>query len=123
MEIYKSRLVATGFHQTLGATIRLVLSIALMKNWVIEQWDVNNTFLNKDLLEKVCMAQPERFEDVTKPNHVSELVKALYGLKQVPTSSFEKLKSTLVSQGFKNQGQTLRCLSLITVLILSWNIF
>ena len=55
----KARLVAKGFHQLIGfdyleifspavkpATIRVVLTLALSRHWVIRQLDVNNAFLN-----------------------------------------------------------------------------
>lgn len=56
---YKARLVAKGYHQTQGidffetfslvvkpCTIRIVLSLAVMKHWPIRQLDVNNAFVN-----------------------------------------------------------------------------
>ncbi|RVW43373.1 Retrovirus-related Pol polyprotein from transposon RE1 [Vitis vinifera] len=87
---YKARLVAKGFHQQAGfdftetfspvvkpSTIRVVFTIALSRNWAIKQLDVNNAFLNGDLLHK-----------------------ALYGLKQAPRAWFEKLHQALLSFGF-----------------------
>ena len=115
IERYKARLVAKGFHQTPGidfnetfshvvkaATIQLVLSIAVMKNWGVIQLDVNNAFLNGDLVEDVYMMQPEGFIDKAQPNHVCKLRKALYGLKQAPRTWFEKLKRALIDWGFTN---------------------
>ena len=68
---YKACLVAKGFHQqfrkdsfetfspvTKPVTIRTVLSIALSKQWVIRQLDVNNAFLHSTLHEDVFMVQP-----------------------------------------------------------------
>ena len=59
---YKARLIAKGFHQvasfdfneTFGlvvklTTIRVVLTIALVSNWVVKHLDINNAFLNGDL--------------------------------------------------------------------------
>ncbi|KAH9651467.1 hypothetical protein KPL70_026754 [Citrus sinensis] len=56
---YKVRLVAKGFHQThsvdytetfspvvKASTVRVVLSITVMNNWLLRQIDVNNVFLN-----------------------------------------------------------------------------
>ena len=69
---YKARLVANGFHQTPGidyfetfspvvkqSTMRIVLSLAVMKSWKIRQIDINNVFLNGQL--NVYMFQPEGF--------------------------------------------------------------
>ena len=63
---YKARLVAKGFHQQLGfdftktfslvvkpITIRIMLIIVLTQGSIVRQLDVNNTFLNGVLQEKV----------------------------------------------------------------------
>lgn len=67
---YKTRLVAKGYHQTQmidffetfnpvvkPCTIRIVLSLAVMKHWPIRRLDVNNAFLNGVLQEDVFMHQ------------------------------------------------------------------
>nr|GEV37324.1 agamous-like MADS-box protein AGL27 isoform X3 [Tanacetum cinerariifolium] len=46
--------------------------------------DVKSAFMNGFINEKVYVAQPMRFIDFEKPNHVYKLKKALYGLKQAP---------------------------------------
>lgn len=94
---YKAHLIAKGFHQrpeinnshtfTLvvkPATIRLILSIAVMHGWSFRQLDINNTFLHSSLEEIVFMHQPPGFQDPSKPHHVCKLKKSIYGLKQAP---------------------------------------
>ncbi|GJV04345.1 copia protein [Tanacetum coccineum] len=82
-ERYKARLVGYGrSHQVVvdceeifsliaqPATIRMVLSLALSKSWLINQIDVKNAFLHDTLNETVCMHQPMGFRDASYPNHV-----------------------------------------------------
>ena len=94
MQKYKARLVAQGFNQRLDfdsietfspmvkpTSIQLILSLVVSNSWCIRQLDVNNAFLNGDLLEDVYMKQPQGYE-VGDGSLVCKLTKALYGLKQ-----------------------------------------
>ncbi|GKA23666.1 ribonuclease H-like domain-containing protein [Tanacetum coccineum] len=76
LSMYKARLVANGRSQQIGvdfgdmfspvvkpATIRIVLSLALSRDWPVHQLDVKNAFLNGDLSKIVYMYQPPGFVD------------------------------------------------------------
>lgn len=42
--------------------------------------DINNAFLNDDLIKEVFMSQLEGFVDSQYPSHVCKLKKSFYGL-------------------------------------------
>ena len=97
LERLKARLVAKGFNQVDGvdfsetfspvvklASIRLSLTIAIVKGWEIHQLDVKNAFLHGHLSQPVYMQQPPGYVDLKLPTHVCQLSCALYGLKQAP---------------------------------------
>ncbi|KAE8659142.1 Detected protein of confused Function [Hibiscus syriacus] len=109
---YKARLVAKGFLQKPGidfdevfspvvkpATIRVIISLVLSREWKLRQIDVNNAFLNGMLTEEVYMTQPPGYEQ-GNGELVCKLHKAIYGLKQAPRAWFERLKVYLESEGF-----------------------
>ncbi|KAG8472475.1 hypothetical protein CXB51_034278 [Gossypium anomalum] len=73
----KVRLVAQRFFQAAGLdyhetfspvvkvnTVRLILALAVSRKWKLQQVDVNNAFLNGDLVEDIYMKQPPGFEVV-----------------------------------------------------------
>ncbi|WP_353805846.1 reverse transcriptase domain-containing protein, partial [Acinetobacter baumannii] len=110
---YKARLVAKGYNQEYGLdysetfgpvirkeTIRLVVSLAVRNNWLINQLDVSNAFLHGMLDETIYMTQPPGSVDPRFPQHVCKLQKSLYGLKQAPRAWYTRLKTFLQGLGF-----------------------
>ena len=113
IERFKARLVAKGYHQQPGLdftenfspvvkanTIRLVLSLAITRQWTIRQIDIQNAFLHGQLQEEVYMQQPQGYVHPDFPHHVCRLKKSLYGLKQAPRAWFSRLIETLQQLGF-----------------------
>ena len=81
-------------------TVRILLSVAVAKNWEIHQLDVNNAFLHGDITEEVYMRLPPSYS-TAHPGKVCRLQKSLYGLRQSPRNWFEKLTIALRRYGFK----------------------
>jgi hypothetical protein len=90
---YKARLVADGGLQEEGTdfkssyspvvsstTLKLLLAIAIKRNWYIKQLDVKTAYLNGTLDEDTYMYIPEGFE--YEKGKVCKLIKSLYGLRQ-----------------------------------------
>ena len=82
------------------ATIRMVLSIALSRQWSVHQLDVKNAFLHCTLSETVYCSQPSGFVDTARPDYVCRLHKSLYGLKQAPHAWYNCFATHLQSLGF-----------------------
>ena len=93
---YKARLVARGFTQRYGVdyegtfspvvrsdTLRLLLALPVNSNPIscIDHLDVNSAFLNSEIIEEICMEQPENYVVKGFESYVCELKKALNGLK------------------------------------------
>lgn len=81
-------------------SIRLILTLAVSKDWRIHQIDVSNVFLHGHLEEWITVCQPFGFEDPSNPDYVCLLNKVLYGLKQSPRCWFKRLREALVTMEF-----------------------
>lgn len=64
--------------------MRLLLSIACAKHFVLQQMDVNSAFLNGILQEEAYVEQPKEVVNPEYPDYDFKLRKALYSLKQAP---------------------------------------
>jgi hypothetical protein len=109
IERYKARLVAKGYSQKEGIdyietfapvlkykSLRILLSIAAIKDMEVKQMDVETAFLNAEIKEEVYMEQPEGFHDGNNDN-VYRLLKTLYGTKQAPHEWNNTLNEFIIS--------------------------
>jgi len=82
-------------------SVRLVLTLAISKNWRLLQLDISNAFLHGKLNERIVVSQPAGFEDSVHPKRVCLLKKSLYGLKQAPRMWYQRLREYLGSVNFR----------------------
>nr|GFA41314.1 retrotransposon protein, putative, Ty1-copia subclass [Tanacetum cinerariifolium] len=109
----KAQLVAKGYAREEGIdfkesfapvarleAVRIFVTYAAYKSFLIYQMDVKTEFLNAPLKEEVYVVQPDRFVEPDHPEKVYRLRKALYGLKQAPRAWYDELSNFLMSKGF-----------------------
>ena len=82
------------------ATIRVILALASINRWELQQLDVSNAFLHGDLSEEVYMSIPPGLSGYSS-SQCCKLKKSLYGLEQASQKWYEKLSDLLISSGYK----------------------
>ena len=110
---YRARLVAKGFTQIPGIdydetfspvarfeSLRLLLALAALEDWEIQQMDVKSAFLNGVLDEEIYMEQPQGFISPGSETKVCRLRKAIYGLKQASRTWNLQFHGFLTGIGF-----------------------
>jgi hypothetical protein len=113
LDRYKARWVLRGFTQrpkvdydktfslvVKFVIVRIVLSLALSRDWAVHQLDVKNVFFHGTLIEIVYSSQPTGFVDSACPDLVYRLNCSLYDLKQAPWDWYSHFASHLASLGF-----------------------
>jgi hypothetical protein len=118
IERFKAWLVAKGFTQREGIdytetfspvsckhSLRIIMALVVHYDLELHQIDVKTTFLNRNLLDNVYMAQPKGF--VVKGNeHMGcHLKKFIYGLKQAFRQWYLKFDETIRSFGLKENEE------------------
>ncbi|GMF32340.1 unnamed protein product [Phytophthora lilii] len=107
--------MAKGFKQKYGVdvfetyspvanmnSIRVVLSVVVVKAYVTEQLDVDTAFLNSKLKEQVFMEVPYGVPNAD--NMMCKFNKAIYGLKQATSAWYQTIHAVIMQIGFRGCG-------------------
>jgi hypothetical protein len=83
-------------------SLRVVLHITAVNDWVIEQYNVKTAFLNSILPEDEVqyMEQPPGFAELDKQAYVWRLLRSLYGMRQSSRIWNRALHALFLSWGF-----------------------
>nr|GEY21096.1 retrovirus-related Pol polyprotein from transposon TNT 1-94 [Tanacetum cinerariifolium] len=113
VERKKARLVVSGYNQQEGldykhtfspvaklATFKVLIALAIAKQWPLHQLDVNNAFLHGYIDEEIYVLPPQGYNKAAK-GQVSKLKKSLYGLKQASKQWNHKLTKFLIRLGYE----------------------
>jgi hypothetical protein len=114
IERYKARLCARGFTQKHGIdynetfapvlkykSLRILLSLAAVRDYEIKQMDVETAFLNGTLEEQCFMEVPEGFDYGGDKDLIVQLLKSLYGTKQASHVWNVDVNKFIISTGFR----------------------
>ena len=89
-QVYGFDYYDTFFHVAKIAFVRLLLYVAAMQSWPLNQLDIKNAFLHGDLAKEVYMEQPPGFVAQGEFGLVCKLRHSLYDLKQAPRACFDQ---------------------------------
>jgi len=114
VERFKARLVAKGFTQREGIdynetfspistkdSFMIIMALVAHYDMELHQMDVKTAFLNGDLHETSCMAQPEGFAMEGKEHLGCRLKKSIYRLKQASRQWYLKFDEIIRKFDFK----------------------
>ena len=82
--------------------LRVILALAAIHGWDMQQLDIKGAYLNGLLKEIIFMIQPPGYEDGT--GKVLLLLHSLYGLKQSGRAWYHKLDLETLQQQYGNSG-------------------
>ena len=110
---FKAHLVTKGYTQKYGIdyyevftlvarhyTIRMVISLTAMNEWIVFQLDVKSAFLYGELVEQVFVNQQPSYVKKASKHMVYKLKKALYGLKQNIRAWYNLIDTYFSKTGF-----------------------
>lgn len=115
LDRYKARLVAKGFTQTQRvdcfqtfslvekmSTVRIMLSLAVVQNWTLNQLDILMPFCMGICMRKsICIFHlVSLFLLIYWQEPCLQLIKSLYGLRQEPREWFTKFSQVVLAYGF-----------------------
>ncbi|CAI7821010.1 unnamed protein product [Closterium sp. NIES-54] len=111
--VFKARYVARGFSQRQGVdffqtfsptpkmtTLRVLLHIAVQRDYELHSLDFSTAFLQGSLHEEIWLRRPPIFTGSFPAGTQWSLRRPVYGLRQVPREWHDTLKTTLAALGF-----------------------
>ncbi|CAI7760154.1 unnamed protein product, partial [Closterium sp. NIES-53] len=111
--VFKARYVARGFGQRQGVdyfqtfsptpkmtTLRVLLHIAVQRDYELHSLDFSTAFLQGSLHEEIWLRRPPGFTGSFPPGTQWSLQRPVYGLRQAPREWHDTLRTTLAALGF-----------------------
>ena len=107
-EEIRGRLVARGFEEQdevdkasptmIKSTLRMILTIAAMKEWALQTTDIKSAFLQGSEMSRVVHIKPPKEAGLPK-DKIWCLRKCLYGLRDASRQWYLKVKESLIGHG------------------------